>query len=119
MSEKAIDFDFDNFDEEAALVAAAEDVGVKTAFGGGVFAGKFRDGTVVRIPLEVPKKLVAGLGDEFEQLAPDDQLLELLRAMGLGDRADAVLRQGMIAAVVFASRFFETLTKVTKVALGE
>lgn len=119
MSEKAIDFDFDNFDEDAAVKSSAAELGVKTAFGNGVFAGKFPDGRIVTVPLQVPKKLVQGLGAEFEELPADDQLVELLRAMGLDSKAEELVEQGLVGAAVFASRFFTALQKVTKVALGE
>ncbi len=110
------EFDFDNFDEDAAIADEAKDI-VRVVFGGGVFAGKFRDGTVVHLPLDIPSRLVEDL--DIEGKTAVQQLEALLDAMGLKDRAQKVLDQGVISSVVFAQKFFDAIEKITGAALGK
>ena len=111
------DIDFDAFDEESALQDSAEAVGVQTAFKNGVFWGKFRDGTFVHMPLDIPRAVVEDL--DLTGLDAFDQLSAILDAMELGDQKDKVLAQGLISSLVFAQKFFDTIQKVTKVSLGK
>lgn len=117
MAVKKPEFDFENFDEEQALADAVDSLGVKIAFGNGLFAGKFPSGEVVTVPLDIPRKLFDAT--DFDGMDPVEQITTLLGAMGLEDKADVVLEQGYIAALVFAEKFFTTIHKVMKVSLGE
>ena len=111
------EFDFDGFDEAAALADSADALGLKFAFGGGVFAGRFRDGEVVSLPLDVPRKIVDGV--DLEGLDPFEQVTAILKALDLGDRADKLVEQGLVSSLLFAQKYFTTIEKVMKVSLGE
>ena len=109
--------DFDNFDEDAALEDVSALVGVKTIFGDGWFRGKFANGDVVSVPLEIPRQLIDGI--DTEGLDTHGQVVALLTALGLGEDAERLAEQSWIASMVFATKFFETIEKIMKASMGK
>lgn len=109
--------DFDGWNEEEALADSAAAIGLRTIYGNGMFHGRFADGRIVSLPLNVPRSLVDGLpesdGDVYVQVR------DLLGALGLHDGAAVLEEQGVIASMAFAVAYLGAIEKVTHATLGK
>ena len=114
------DLPFDSWDEtreEAAIHAAAEAADVKTIIVERTFAGRFPDGQVIRVPLDISVADLDAITAEADN--PVDQVKHLFERIGDEQAAEALTKQGLTSAVIFAQRFFEAFQKVAQVALGK
>lgn len=112
---------FDSWDEEkeeAAIAEAAALVDVKyIIIEGRVFAGRFPDGTIIKAPLELTLEQIDKLSEAEEVQV--DQVKELFRMLGDDSSAEALDRQNLASAIIFATKFFETFERISKAALGK
>lgn len=111
------EYDFDNFDEEAALARLRAETQVRYIVVERDFVAKFPDGKIIRIPLRLSLDQVNKLSEEFDN--PLDQVTSLLEQIGGGSAAAELKAQDLLSAVDFATKYFDVLQKVQGANLGE
>lgn len=113
-------YDFDAFDAEAedAAIAQIAENSVKYIIVEKTFVGRFASGTIVKVPLDITVSIANGI-DEDAAGNPIDQLQRLFELIGDEESAKTILAQGLVESVVFATKYFTVLQKITKASLPE
>lgn len=114
---EAVEYDFDNWDQEAedaALVALND---VKYIIVEQHFVGRFADGTIVRIPLRLNLALVDELQAEHDSQI--DQFKALVKTFGGEDLAASLDTQGLIAVAIITEKYFRCLGRAQELAFPE
>ncbi|MDN3309559.1 hypothetical protein QWJ90_01305 [Microbacterium oryzae] len=110
------EYDFDSWSEEdeaKAIEALKPDV--RYIIVEESFVGRFPDGAIVKMPLEVSLDDV----DALEGLPPVDQFKTLLGRIG-GDEATAEFtRHSLAETAVMAEKFFRVFSRIAKASLPE
>jgi hypothetical protein len=111
------EYDFDHYDEEAALARLRAETRIRYIIVERDFVAKFPDGKIIRIPLKLSLDQVNKLSAEFDN--PLDQVSSLLEQIGDGSAAADLKAQDLLSAVDFAAKYFEVLQKVQGATVGE
>lgn len=112
---------FDAWDEaveEAAIAEAAARADVPyIIIEGRIFAGRFQDDEILKIPLDFSVADLEAVSAEFDN--PVDQVKALLRRLGNEKTAQALEQQDLASVVIYAEKFFTVFGKIAQVALGK
>jgi len=114
----ADEYDFDSWDEEketAAIAALVPDI--KHVIVEKSFVGRFGDGTIVKLPLEISLDDIDRLSAEFAN--PVDQVKELLTTMGGPEVAREFASHNLAETIAMANRFFNVFSRIAGAALPE
>lgn len=112
------EYDFDSWtedDEEKALAALAPDV--KHIIVERSFVGRFRDGTIIKLPLDISLDDIDVLSESHDN--PVDQIKALLAQIGGDDAAKEFTRQNMADAIAMATKFFNVFARIAGATVPE
>ncbi len=113
--------DFDNWtdqDDDAVIAKIVSETKIQHVVRGGVYYGRFPDGTVVDLPL----KLRLAQLSELQSLDGDDpveQITLLLKGLGNDAAVEEIQKQSIPLIAVFANDFFDLLNRATLASVGE
>lgn len=113
------DIDFDSWSaeqEEAAIEQLREDLKPKFILVEKSLAAKFPSGFILKTSLDVPYEK---LNDIVKSGDTGDQMEAVLGFLGQAEEIPVLKRQGIIAVIAFAERYFEMWQKVAGTSLGE
>lgn len=111
------EYDFDGWTQEAEDAALKEMNDVKHVIVEGKFVGRFADGTIVKIPLELALGMIDELQAEFPN--PVDQFKHLLRTF-MGEESAADLdKRSLIPVAILAEKYFRALQRAQVLAFPE
>ena len=99
------DIDFDNWDdkkEEAALKEIAAAAKCKYAIGDQHFYGRFPDGTVLSMPLDISL-------EDVNEISQDD--------VASADQVETFISQPTPSMIDMANKYFETFQKINQLVL--
>lgn len=114
----AEEYDFDSWteeDEENALAALAPEI--KHIIVERSFVGRFRDGTIIKLPLDISLDDIDVLSENHDN--PVDQIKALLTKIGGDDAAKQFTRQNMADAIAMASKFFAVFARIAGATVPE
>ena len=112
------DIDFDNWDdkkEEAALKEIAAAAKCKYAIGYQHFYGRFPDGTVLSMPLDISLEDVNEISQD--DVASVDQFIRLLEKITGPDQVETFISQPTPSMIDMANKYFETFQKINQLVL--
>ncbi|MFF7683161.1 hypothetical protein ACFZA2_10400 [Microbacterium sp. NPDC007973] len=112
------EYDFDSWtedDETKALVALAPDI--KHIIVERSFVGRFRDGTIIKLPLDISLDDIDVLTEKYDN--PVDQIKALLTQIGGEDAAKEFTRQNMADAIALAQKFFAIFARIAGATVPE
>ncbi|WGD38474.1 hypothetical protein [Lysinibacter sp. HNR] len=111
-------YDFDSWTEEAeakAIAGLAPDI--KYIIVEKNFIGRFVDGTIIELPLNVSLDTINELSETSD--SPVDQIKLLLTKIGGAKAAAEFTRQNLAEAMALAVKFFDVFTRISQASLPE
>ena len=112
------DADFDNWtdaDEEKAIAALAPDI--KHIIVEKTFVGRFEDGVIVQLPLNISLDDLDALSESTEN--PVDQVKSMLRTIGGDDAVREFSAHNFTETLAMTTRFFDVFQRVAGAKLPE
>lgn len=112
------EYDFDAWNDEAeaqAILALTPDI--RHIIVEKNFIGRFPDGAIVKLPLEISLDDIERLSSDFPN--PVDQVKALLDTMGGEDAVREFSRHNMTDTIVMADRFFSIFSRIAGASLPE
>ena len=116
-NELEAEYDFDSWTQEDEDAALRKINDVKHIIVGGNFVGRFGDGTIVKIPLELKLSTIDELQEKFT--SPVDQFSHLIRTYAGEEVADSLKDRSIIPLAILSEKFFRCLARAQEIHFPE
>ncbi|MDR2294684.1 MAG: hypothetical protein LBE05_05720 [Microbacterium sp.] len=114
---EVVEYDFDNWSQEAedaALLALSD---VKHIIVEGDFVGRFADGAIMRIPLKLSLAQIDELQEKFDN--PIDQFRHLVNTFAGDAVAETLNDRNLISVSVMTEKYFRALKRAQELSFPE
>lgn len=114
---EVVEYDFDNWTEEAEEAALRKLNDVQYIIVGQDFVGRFSDGEIVKIPLSLSLATIDELQQDFDE--PTDQFRHLIKTYAGEQVAEGFAQRNLISVAIMTEKYFRALRRAQTLAFPE
>ena len=116
------EFDFEGWTDEAenaALAVLAGENSIQYVISENrFFAGRFKDGRIIKTPLVLSVNLLEAVTG-FEDQSDVEQIKHLMELLGKDEDLEYLNQADIFSAIDYAQKYFSMFEKITRLTMGE